>query len=141
MTEDRGSLSGRGGEHAVQPERLMGWRGESREREARECKSAMRGEEELMDEERGGEEWGGVGRREGRRGGRDWGRVERRRECFGSTFRPKPGWLECLQNLQDNIMLNNTKHSPRSQSTTASSARPASRGSPQGLSSPRRPEG
>ena len=28
-------------------------------------------------------------------------------ECFGSTFRPKPGWLECLQKLQDNIMLNN----------------------------------
>ena len=27
--------------------------------------------------------------------------------CFGSTFRPKPGWLECLQKLQDNIMLNN----------------------------------
>ena len=26
---------------------------------------------------------------------------------FGSTFRPKPGWLECLQKLQDNIMLNN----------------------------------
>ena len=20
------------------------------------------------------------------------------RECFGSTFRPKPGWLECLRN-------------------------------------------
>ena len=29
-------------------------------------------------------------------------------ECFGSTFRPKPGRLECLQKLQDNIMLNNT---------------------------------
>ena len=27
--------------------------------------------------------------------------------CFGSTFRPKPGWLECLQKLQDNSMLNN----------------------------------
>ena len=23
-------------------------------------------------------------------------------------FRPKPGWLECLRKLQDNIMLNNT---------------------------------
>ena len=31
-----------------------------------------------------------------------------RGECFGSTFRPKPGWLECLRKLQDNIMLNNT---------------------------------
>ena len=29
-------------------------------------------------------------------------------ECFGSTFRPKPGWLECLRKHQDNIMLNNT---------------------------------
>ena len=29
-------------------------------------------------------------------------------ECFGSTFRPKPGRLECLRKLQDNIMLNNT---------------------------------
>ena len=28
--------------------------------------------------------------------------------CVGSTFRPKPGWLECLRKLQDNIMLNNT---------------------------------
>ena len=27
--------------------------------------------------------------------------------CFGSTFRPKPGWLECLSKFQDNIMLNN----------------------------------
>ena len=29
------------------------------------------------------------------------------RGVFGSTFRPKPGRLECLQKLQDNIMLNN----------------------------------
>ena len=27
---------------------------------------------------------------------------------FGSTFRPKPGRLECLRKTQDNIMLNNT---------------------------------
>ena len=26
-------------------------------------------------------------------------------ECFGSTFRPKHGWLKCLQKLEDNIML------------------------------------
>ena len=25
-------------------------------------------------------------------------------ECFGSTFRPKPGRLECLRKRQDNIM-------------------------------------
>ena len=35
------------------------------------------------------------------------GREEGACLCFGSTFRPKPGWLECLQKLQDNIMLNN----------------------------------
>ena len=28
--------------------------------------------------------------------------------CVGSTFRPKPGRLECLRKTQDNIMLNNT---------------------------------
>ena len=27
--------------------------------------------------------------------------------CFGSTFRPRPGRLECLRKTQDNIMLNN----------------------------------
>ena len=36
------------------------------------------------------------------------GRLREGSGCVGSTFRPKPGWLECLRKLQDNIMLNNT---------------------------------
>ena len=42
------------------------------------------------------------------------GRFGRRRRqvgrVFGSTFRPKPGWLESLQELQGNIMLNSKRN-------------------------------